>query len=410
MAKVPTTGVGGITSPLEPAIPRGRPDRAARASISASAPNGPVAGPSRFAKPKPFLPNAINPERCANILGTLQEISTASADVDGCCQLLECISDEIEAEQAVLILCNPLTRELEFVVHNQDPAVPKRYADYYCDLDPTRLPDYIKGNGPTLAPATVPAVSDLMDVVDYGSLVCTEFYNDFFKSAGIHYDLVAFLSATPLARGALCFHRARQRDPFSAEEVGILQMIAPFVGNHLEKMVSASVLSVLQMAEEKGVIVCDTHGRVLYCNDIARVLCSSLGQQVGTPDPEEDGAFVGFTLSNPDTLADSCSVGVSSREVTLDQGGQGRLITLEPRDGFGPRWTGPLKERFALSDREIEVLVRVMAGGTNRDISQALFIAECTVKKHMQSIAAKVGARTRTSIAHAVRQELGLTL
>ena len=50
-----------------------------------------------------------------------------------------------------------------------------------------------------------------------------------------------------------------------------------------------------------------------------------------------------------------------------------------------------------------------MTGGTNREISQALFIAECTVKKHIQSIAAKVGARTRTSIAHAVRQELGLT-
>ena len=48
-----------------------------------------------------------------------------------------------------------------------------------------------------------------------------------------------------------------------------------------------------------------------------------------------------------------------------------------------------------------------MAGGSNREIAQALFIAECTVKKHMQSIAAKVGVRSRTSIAHAVRQELG---
>ena len=52
------------------------------------------------------------------------------------------------------------------------------------------------------------------------------------------------------------------------------------------------------------------------------------------------------------------------------------------------------------------MLNRVMAGGTNREISEALFIAECTVKKHIQNIAAKVGARTRTSIAHAVRQEV----
>ena len=51
----------------------------------------------------------------------------------------------------------------------------------------------------------------------------------------------------------------------------------------------------------------------------------------------------------------------------------------------------------------------MMSGGSNREIAQALFIAECTVKKHMQSIGAKVGAHSRTAIAHAVRQEVGLT-
>ena len=84
------------------------------------------------------------------------------------------------------------------------------------------------------------------------------------------------------------------------------------------------------------------------------------------------------------------------------------MITLEPRDGLRRHWSEALKERFALSDREIEVLSRLVAGATNREISQSLFIAECTVKKHIQSISGKVGARTRTSIAHTVRQELGL--
>jgi DNA-binding CsgD family transcriptional regulator len=278
------------------------------------------------------------------------------------------------------------------------------------------LPDFLKGNSSLPASSPVPAVFDLREVVDYRSWVSTEFYNDFWKSGGIYYDLVAFMSATPLARGALCLHRAHERTPFSTEEAAIMEMIAPFVGNHLEKMVSATVLSVLQTAEDKGVIVCDPRGRVLYCNDIARDLCSSLGQTGGNarlveeaPPDARVASFVGYALSSPDELAESCNVGVSSREVTLDQGTSGRLITLEPRDRSARRWAEPLKERFALSDREIEVLNRVMAGGSNREISQALFIAECTVKKHMQSIAAKVGARTRTSIAHAVRQELGLT-
>lgn len=389
-------------------------------------------GPSPLAQPRRSRSTAVSPERSAGILGTLQEISTASADMEGCGRLLESIAGELQAEQAALILCNPLTRELEFVVHNQDPAFPKSYADYYCDLDPTGLADFIKGKGLPLGHSPILTVFDLREVVDYGTWVSTEFYNDFWKSGGIYHDLVAFMSSTPLARGALCLHRARQRDPFSAEEAAIMEMIAPFVGNHLEKIVSASVVSVLQTSEDKGVIVCDTRGRVLYCNELARDLCSPLGQgenapllveEIGNRDrsptraadrisgaSSETGtaSFVGRALSNPEALAESCNVGVSSREVTLDHGSPGLLITLEPREGCTQHWDSPLKERFALTDREIEVLNRVMAGGTNREIAQALFIAECTVKKHIQSIAAKVGARRRTAIAHTVRQEVGL--
>jgi DNA-binding CsgD family transcriptional regulator/PAS domain-containing protein len=397
-------------------------------------PNGRSAGLSALLRPRSVRSEAASPKRYAGILSALQDISTASADLDGCGRILECISNELQAEQAALILCNPLTKELEFVVHNQEPAFPRLYADYFWNLDPTRLSDYIRGDSVLPASAHAPAVFDLMEIVDYGSLIASEFYNDFWKSGGIYYDLVAFMSATPVARGALCLHRAYERKPFSAEEATIMEMIAPFVGNHLEKMVSATVLSMLQTSEDKGVIVCDPHGRVLYCNEIARDLCASLGHMEGTsglvedidgrtPGPAEGPAgpssrpprtgmasFVGYALSSPDALAQSCNVGVNSRMITLDQGSPGRLITLEPRDGDALRHSEPLKAHFGLSEREIEVLNRVMAGSTNKEIAQALFIAECTVKKHMQSIAAKVGARTRTAIAHAVRQELGLTL
>ena len=89
-----------------------------------------------FAERKPSRKVEVSPERCATILGTLQEIGRASADTDGCAQLLECVAEELDAEQGVLILCNPLTERLEFVVHNQDPAFPKLYGDYFCGPRP----------------------------------------------------------------------------------------------------------------------------------------------------------------------------------------------------------------------------------------------------------------------------------
>lgn len=53
----------------------------------------------------------------------------------------------------------------------------------------------------------------------------------------------------------------------------------------------------------------------------------------------------------------------------------------------------------ALSAREIETLRRVAAGNANKEIARQLSISEETVKSHVKSMLAKLGARDRT---HAV--------
>ncbi len=60
-----------------------------------------------------------------------------------------------------------------------------------------------------------------------------------------------------------------------------------------------------------------------------------------------------------------------------------------------------------LSGRELDV-VRLLAGGrSNREIASALFLAEGTVKNHVTSALAKLGARDRTQAALRAH-ELGL--
>jgi DNA-binding NarL/FixJ family response regulator len=56
-----------------------------------------------------------------------------------------------------------------------------------------------------------------------------------------------------------------------------------------------------------------------------------------------------------------------------------------------------------LTDREIEVLVLVARGGTNRAIAAELLISEHTVARHVQNILTKLGVNSRTaasSFAH----------
>ncbi len=60
-----------------------------------------------------------------------------------------------------------------------------------------------------------------------------------------------------------------------------------------------------------------------------------------------------------------------------------------------------------LTSREIEVLEQVVAGATNKEIAEALFITENTVKIHLRNILEKLQVDNRLQAAvHAVREGL----
>ena len=72
-----------------------------------------------------------------------------------------------------------------------------------------------------------------------------------------------------------------------------------------------------------------------------------------------------------------------------------RVATLpEPAAGPAPQ---PLVD--PLTARELEILRHLAAGKSNREIAQAVFLSEGTVKNHVTSILAKLGARDRTQAA-----------
>jgi DNA-binding NarL/FixJ family response regulator len=64
----------------------------------------------------------------------------------------------------------------------------------------------------------------------------------------------------------------------------------------------------------------------------------------------------------------------------------------------GPAEPAPLPDD--LTPREADVLRAIAAGRTNREIADELYIAEVTVKSHVNHLFAKIGARSR---AEAVR-------
>jgi DNA-binding NarL/FixJ family response regulator len=63
------------------------------------------------------------------------------------------------------------------------------------------------------------------------------------------------------------------------------------------------------------------------------------------------------------------------------------------------------EKEFMLTNREVEILVLVAKGKNNREIAEAIFVSENTVKAHLQSILRKLGVHSRIEAAIMARDK-----
>jgi DNA-binding NarL/FixJ family response regulator len=82
------------------------------------------------------------------------------------------------------------------------------------------------------------------------------------------------------------------------------------------------------------------------------------------------------------------------------------LVTIRAVHAGKGRMSGSIAEKLAervssqeLTPREVEVLERIVAGRSNKDIATDLFISEATVKSHVNSLLGKLGVADRTHAA-----------
>ena len=82
----------------------------------------------------------------------------------------------------------------------------------------------------------------------------------------------------------------------------------------------------------------------------------------------------------------------------MEEGGDAELLMVM-REESGSAAIAVLRDAFALTGKEAEVLYWVAQGKINRDIADILGSSPATVKKHLERIHAKLGVETRTAAA-----------
>ena len=262
---------------------------------------------------------------------------------------------------------------------------------------------------------TVALLSDATE----GSLERSLHWRELLGPEGFGHEARGVFTVSRDLWGGICAIRERGRPDFSPHEVTLLRRIAPHLGAGLKIMALRSRASTEDNGDRApGVLVLDQQGWVLHYTAAAERWLRDLGDlgpgwREGEDLPVAIWSAVGALRRalNPQTERDRGSVPRvcvrtrSGRWLTLSAsmsesqhlGSPGEIvIVIEPAGFKEMAWLHTAT--YGLSPREEEVVELVVRGASTRQISQALYVTEDTVQKHLQNVFEKVGVRSRQAL------------
>jgi DNA-binding CsgD family transcriptional regulator len=243
-------------------------------------------------------------------------------------------------------------------------------------------------------------------------------YRELQAPIGLGYELRGAFSTGTQLWGGLCLSREKGSPDFAAREAGFVRRIAPHLGAGLRAATLQRDLHDEQVADDvAGVLVLDGWGTVVQHNAAAECRLRELGDlrarwREGEGLPAPIWTVLG---SLKRSLKPETDHELNSSPYLRVRGRSGRWLTLQasrteptparPAESMviiapaGPKEVLRLTASgYGLSPREQEVVELAVRGASTKEISQALYISEHTVKDHLKNIFGKVGVRGRRAL------------
>ncbi|HEU4907144.1 MAG TPA: LuxR C-terminal-related transcriptional regulator [Solirubrobacterales bacterium] len=238
-----------------------------------------------------------------------------------------------------------------------------------------------------------------------------EIYNDFYRDAGLDWEIAVQIHASP---GRIsCAAIQRSRADFSERDRALLDLVGPHLrAAHrrvAERAAAASRIALLERGLERhgeGAMLVARDGRLLAAGRRARGLLSEWFPAAGGAGalPAEAGRWLASVRSATATAPDLVRGGRRLRAQVFPGGVESLVVLTEPT----PPRPSPsrLAARLPVSSREAEVLALLAAGRANAAIAHELEISPHTVARHLERIYAKLGVQSRAAATAAAFEAL----
>jgi len=224
----------------------------------------------------------------------------------------------------------------------------------------------------------------LSDFLTRSELRRTSIYWDYFRPWAAEYTMAVGLDAPLTHTKVFLFNRAGGRD-FGERDRAVLNFLRPHLANLYEaaqaRRRAAQAVELLEEADA-GLVILDGAGRIEHATPKALRLLQAYFRDYRSGLPEEIAEWIldARNAPSPEPLR------VEGGELSLVIHVVGGALLLEEERDPPP-----------LTEREREILDLVAAGKTNAEISEAIWIAPGTVRKHLENIYEKLGVHSRTA-------------
>jgi DNA-binding CsgD family transcriptional regulator len=272
------------------------------------------------------------------------------------------------------------------------------------------------------------------DMLPYSEWEKHPFYNYFCKPLGIYHKMVLYLKKGPRNYGVICLSRSKKGQSFSFAEKQICNVIAQLVSRAMSNIGLLSEVAPYENQLQKingysstGILLIDHELNIAGCNSKGQEYCHLLNQRK----LEKTNWKNSDNLQLPAEVLQHCLIlkelfkrgkritPVSLQEhVFMNQVGwihiECQLIWLNTDHTSKPyilvslssfveesnTARAAVKEKYQLTEREMDIIEYLPRGFSNSEISKKLFISQVTVETHLRHIFKKTGVKNRASLAN----------